>query len=214
MTGGGQGFPNYSSVEVLYSGGAPWCRLPSLPDQRLQHSQAGLVTCGGYSSATSCLTFSGAAGWAASHSLLEARRQHCSWASPGGVLLLGGLNTGLSSELLQDGGGGSTEAFPLKYETKLVISISQNLPSSNDCPLLSSACSIELSDRVVVTGYGGSYSYDQATVYTEAGWLEDLPRLLTGRYYHACGHFVNEDHQLVAQSQEAAITELWRRSTW
>ena len=49
----------------------------------------------------------------------------------------------------------------------------------------------------MVTGYGGSYSYDQATVYTEAGWLEDLHMLLTGRYYHACGHFVNEDHQLV-----------------
>ena len=44
--------------------------------------------------------------------------------------------------------------------------------------------------------------------------LEDLPRLLTGRYYHACGHFVNEDHQLVAQSQEASVTELWRRCTW
>ena len=57
-------------------------------------------------------------GWAASHSLLGARLQHCSWASPGSVLLLGGLNTPLS-ELLQDGGGGSTEAFPLKYETKL-----------------------------------------------------------------------------------------------
>ena len=68
--------------------------------------------------ATSCLTFFGAAGWAASHSLLGARLQHCSWASPGSVLLLGGLNTPLS-ELLQDGGGGSTEAFPLKYETKL-----------------------------------------------------------------------------------------------
>ena len=64
--------------------------------------------------------FSGAAGWAASHSLLGARLQHCSWASPGGVLLLGGLTTPLSSELLQDGSGASTEAFPLKYETKLV----------------------------------------------------------------------------------------------
>ena len=71
----------------------------------------------------------------------------------------------------------------------------------------------------MVTGYGGSYSYDQVTEYTEAGWLEDLPRLLTGRYYHACGHFVNEDHQLAAQSQEPAV-ELLRscamchRCTW
>ena len=58
---------------------------------------------------------------------------------------------------------------------------------------------------MVVTGYGGSYSYDQVTVYTELGWLEDLPRLLTGRYYHACGHFVNELQQLVAQSHSLLL---------
>ena len=74
MTGGGRGFPNYSSVEVLYSGGAPWCRLPSLPDQRFQHTQAGLVTCGGDSSATSCLTFSGRAVIKPSRSFHSGRR--------------------------------------------------------------------------------------------------------------------------------------------
>ena len=36
-----------------------WCSLPALPAERDSHTQAGLVTCGGYYSDTSCITFSG-----------------------------------------------------------------------------------------------------------------------------------------------------------
>ena len=36
-----------------------WSSLPALPAERDSHTQAGLVTCGGYYSDTSCITFSG-----------------------------------------------------------------------------------------------------------------------------------------------------------
>ena len=39
----------------------------------------------------------------------------------------------------------------------------------------------------------------QATIYNYQGFQADLPSLNTGRYRHACGHFVNMDMQVVSQ---------------
>ena len=64
------------------------------------------------------------------------------------------------------------------------------------------ACSIELQDFVILTGgYDMSYHgpMDQATIYNQLGFQADLPSLNTGRYSHACGHFVNMDMQAVSQ---------------
>ena len=73
------------AVEVLTSLGQALCSLPSLPDARHSHSQAGLVTCGGGETPDSCLTFSSGA-WAASHSLAKPGREaHCSWQTGGQV---------------------------------------------------------------------------------------------------------------------------------
>ena len=38
------------------------------------------------------------------------------------------------------------------------------------------------------------------TVYTQDGFLEDLPGLIYGRFNHACGHFVNSKHEVVSLS--------------
>ena len=61
---------------------------------------------------------------------------------------------------------------------------------------LSRACSIQLEVNVILTG-GYDYTKKTVSVYSTDGWLEDLPDLLTGRYDHGCGHYVNNDDKLV-----------------
>ena len=43
---------------------------------------------------------------------------------------------------------------------------------------------------------GGDYTMSQVSVYTEAGFLYDLPRLLTGRYNLGCSYYHNKDGSL------------------
>ena len=54
-----------------------------------------------------------------------------------------------------------------------------------------------MEDTVVLTG--GLDTKTQVSVYNSEGWVEDWPELQTGRYSHACGHFVNMDNQVVRQ---------------
>ena len=44
---------------------------------------------------------------------------------------------------------------------------------------------------------GGKYSYTKVTTYQMNGEAQDLPDLITGRGYHACGHFKNSDGDIV-----------------
>ena len=64
----------------------------------------------------------------------------------------------------------------------------------------SSACAIELEDTVAVTGGWGAFTGPIATVqvYTISGPQEQLPDLMTGRYQHACAHFVDSEKRVVS----------------
>ena len=106
-----------TSVELLHSDGTPWCSLPDLPEMYYEHSQTGLLTCGGMSTGTSCIRFSGGK-WKPSHKLKKERYYHSSWASPRGTVLMGGSFSGKTTELLDDTTGVSIMHFPLKYETE------------------------------------------------------------------------------------------------
>ena len=59
------------------------------------------------------------------------------------------------------------------------------------------ACSIQMEEVVILTG--GYYTKSLVTVYNNAGFVEELPSLNTGRRSHGCGHFVNTDNQVVRQ---------------
>ena len=48
---------------------------------------------------------------------------------------------------------------------------------------------------MVITGGYGSFSI--ASVYTTAGWSEDLPTLDEGRYRHGCGHYIDNNNKMV-----------------
>ena len=54
-----------------------------------------------------------------------------------------------------------------------------------------------MEDTVVLTG--GRDTKTQVRVYSSTGWVEDWAELQTGRYWHACGYFVNTDNQVVRQ---------------
>ena len=112
------------SVELLHSDGTPWCSLPDLPQPRYGHTQTGLEACGGGSSSspqTTCVRLSGDS-WSQSHKLVERRRNHCSWASPAGTLLMGAgqptWKNGKATELLDEITGDFAVSFPLKDKTQ------------------------------------------------------------------------------------------------
>ena len=91
-----------SSVEVLSNTGSLLpCSLPPLPTSRYLHTQDGVVACGGATSGdtTSCVTLT-AAGWEETHNLRQERVGHSSWRSPAGLLLMGGIHSPTTTELL------------------------------------------------------------------------------------------------------------------
>ena len=45
---------------------------------------------------------------------------------------------------------------------------------------------------------GGVETLTRATVYTDAGFLRDLPPLNHERHNHGCGHYVNQDLDTVS----------------
>ena len=115
-----------TSVELLLINGTRLCALPDLPVDRWEHSQTGPITCGGGNSnsqAISCVTFSGGT-WEQTHTLGQPRHGHTAWASPRGVLLIGGFfvkknefNTRTTTELLNDDGS-TTASFNLDNQRR------------------------------------------------------------------------------------------------
>merc|ERR1712066_317884 len=110
------------------------------------------TVCGGgpyFSTETSCLTLIDGT-WMTTTTLLEERWYHSSWASPSGVILLGGgSNSGRTSERIQEDGT-SVSGFPLEYD-------------------IGDSCAINLGSTVILTG-GGSFlePYNKVSEYSES----------------------------------------------
>ena len=129
-------------MEVFVPSTGQHCQLPDLPgDPRYAHTMEEMTVCGGGyndSTTTSCLTLIDGA-WQTTTTLLEQRsyseiinmthdthylfasliltirRDHSSWASPSGAMLLGGLYSKNTSERIQEDGT-SVSGFPLDYD--------------------------------------------------------------------------------------------------
>ena len=111
------GDPDYTSVELLHTNGTRLCSLPDLPSSRRLHTQTGLTACGGSESpaSTNCHTLSSTGSWEESHNLAHSRRHHSAWASPLGIVLIGGVDNWGSEILLEN--GITTTGFNLDYQT-------------------------------------------------------------------------------------------------
>ena len=119
ITGGGGGSAGITSVEVLLRNDT-LCTLPPLPEGRSRHSQSGLTACGGKghgSPALTCTTLSNGA-WTTSHNLDPARRNHISWNSPSGLMLLGGGYSKGTTSLLSSSSSSVSDQFELPYDTR------------------------------------------------------------------------------------------------
>ena len=116
------------SAELLSSNGTRLCSLPSLPKRaKYLLSQTGLLVCGfltRHSRFSTCHRFSDGK-WNMTHKLGKMRGGHAAWASPRGVLIMGGvaetrttfkirpgLDVDTTTELLTDNGG-TTPSFNL-----------------------------------------------------------------------------------------------------
>ena len=115
------GINNGPSVELFNPQDGFSCSLPSLPDQRYEHTMDGSLICGGgwdLDAQTSCLQWNSTSGtWYKSHSLWRTRKQHCSWTpGPGnGTYLLGPDGDGMSSELVTPDGSVRPEGPVFSY---------------------------------------------------------------------------------------------------
>ena len=117
ITGGASDRDNSEliSVEVLSSSGVPIpCSVPPLPAYTDDHTQDGVVACGGHLTNTSCSTLT-ASGWTTSHQLQQRRSGHVSWTSPAGLLLMGGYYSIWTTELLSNTSSSSSPSFDLEY---------------------------------------------------------------------------------------------------
>ena len=70
------------------------------------------------------------------------------------------------------------------------------LNTINKCLYFRNACSIQFDEKVIVTG-GYYYTGTTVSVYDIGGWVEDLPDLNTGRNDHGCGHYVDNNNDIV-----------------
>jgi len=121
------GYPSGSvgkSVEVYVPSSGQHCELPDLPASIYGHTMEDRRICGGgYSDTTrtSCLSLTEEGTWNKTATLLEERVDHSSWASPSGIILLGGRGYSSSSSRTSEKigeDGTSRYSFQLNYTTQ------------------------------------------------------------------------------------------------
>ena len=121
ITGGGGA---KQSAEVFLPWNNTSCQLPSLPDERVAHVQAGPLLCGGgdYGSSTrrSCLQWSmQTGGWETLPIRLSEERAYSSvWNHGDQLVIMGGSSVAAreSSERVSSDGAFSRRSFGMKYK--------------------------------------------------------------------------------------------------
>jgi len=170
------GYPDPNTVEAVKLDGTLYCKMANLPDNRRFHSIDGGFLCGGVETKKSCLQYR-SGGWSTlGDILINERRNHVSWRSPKGLMLMGGndIDTGAvqTSEIVTT--AGSKKGFALEYETI-------------------AACGFQHDENFIITG--GMKTKKKVSKYNVEGFVEDLPDLETGRFYHACGYYTNTENK-------------------
>jgi len=169
-----------TSSELFNPSTGKTCFIEHLPEPKYGHSldqlgDGSLVACGGYlsSSAKNCVRFEGSAPhgvWTDYSTLVNKRYWHTSFVSQGQILLMGGgvKYKWSTTELVKEG-----EKYKLQRSTVR-------------------ACGINDGSSVIVTG--GYYVLKTVSRYNLEGFIENMPTLITGRYDHGCGLFINQDN--------------------
>ena len=117
VTGGWGEDRKLDTVELLNMDGTWNCPMPAMPKPRSDHTQIGPIVCGGNVRKSSCISFiRGSVNWKKTHTLAEGRPGNSAWDSPQGIRLLGGWNSGTTSEILLENGD-TKPGFNVHYYT-------------------------------------------------------------------------------------------------
>ena len=117
---GGESSAALNTAELYVPSTGVSCTLPSLPDNRYDHtvSEGGLI-CGGPETPVSCIMWSSDSGsWEEAVTLDVIRRGHVSWTPSSGntgTYLMGGSPNYKTTTLVKNDGT-QEQGFPLKYE--------------------------------------------------------------------------------------------------
>ena len=118
MISGGYGNRPKVEVEVISPGVNVSCSVPDLPQPRYDHTMNNNIVCGGGGGTTSCDQLT-SAGWTRSHTLIHKRWYHSSWEVEDGIILMGGVLSGTTSEIAK-WDGTTEELFSMKYDTRYI----------------------------------------------------------------------------------------------
>merc|ERR1711973_1020929 len=84
--------------------------------------------------------------------------------------------------------------------TTVVVNDVNSLPNYNYTDGTSGQCTIQFDNYVIITGgtyLGTTFFSTTVAAYNDNGFLYSLPPLLEGRYFHGCGHYIDDDGNLV-----------------
>ena len=112
------------SAEVVFPASDKICPLPNLPSTYKEHTQDGVVLCGGKEGKSSCYTLK-EDGWTKSHDLIKEFVGHNSWETVEGILLMGGNKNPTNTELGED----IFKIFPPITRTQLSPTVARRNPS-------------------------------------------------------------------------------------
>jgi len=185
---------NYS-VQALDQDGHYLCDLPDIPIPygRFGATMDGNILCGGYvyPNSKSCICYD-MGSWFDYPDILNEDRFHASsWGRPYPNLnvveshIFGGYSLTDSTEIANCG-----DSTP-----------SQNYNDGN-----SGQCTIQFDDYVVITGGLNGYSTTVAA-YNDYGDRRDLQPLVEGRGFHGCGHYIDNDGNMVYLVTGGAIDD-------
>jgi len=173
IVSGGYNSGGITSTEVFLpssSGGGSTCSLQSMPSTRAGHTldqleDGSVLACGGRdgSSYKTCDKFDGTS-WSQNSTLQYGRQYHTSLAGQHGLLLMGGVGSPATTELV---GGG--EQYNLQQDTNDACGITE--PGSDNTIILT----------------GGFGPINTVAIYGYNGFIGALPSLQIARRSHGCG---------------------------
>ena len=110
-----------NTADFLHADGTSWCfKAPITSLAKTYHTMSGMSFCGGQTEHTTCYTYRNNA-WSSSGTLRHSRREHTSWQTSAGIVLMGGSNSPGTSEIVNN--GVSNDYFDLKYPTRYQINL-------------------------------------------------------------------------------------------
>jgi len=175
-----------NSVQALDHDGYYLCDLPDIPSpyERFGATMDGHILCGGIDNsnlARNCICYN-MGSWINPQDILNEERWHASsWGRP-----YPNSNV-VESHIF----GGEYSLNTSEIANCVDSTSSYNYNDGN-----AGQCTIQFDDHVIITG--GWYGFSKkVVVYKHDGHLKDLKPLVHGRGFHGCGHYIDNDGNMV-----------------